>query len=1546
VISVARCLIKEVGVRHDDETIAFLQAEWARSRQAAEALRTQLQEKEQALRALATELKEKSLAIEALSARLDIATQSVAWKLVKRLAAIRPGLVRPGSRPERWAKVTLRLVGRVREKGIKASLRGAWRRLRMRVRSSPVLAWARGFVRRGPSLAEVIARVQTAPGVVIFLPSIGWKVHLFQRPHHLAREFARQGWVAIFDCSNAPDPVSGFKEIEPNLFLYRGPEEILHQIPNPLLWAFPYNYDRTDAYPATAQTIYDWIDDLAVFPHDRALLERNHRRALREATVVASVAQRLHAQVLTVRPDALYLPNAVEYERFADEWTGTPTDPKLARFRREGKPIAGYYGALAAWFDYDLLDTVAGLRPDWNFLLIGPMYDDSMRGHAILNRANVAWIGPRDYSTLPGYLRMFDVALIPFLLNDITLATSPLKLFEYFAGGKPVITTPMPECQAFPEVRIVRSAEEFARALDEARAQGREENFRQRVRALARANSWTKRVEQTLAHLRQRIAEENAELGPEKADQPTGPHAATNGTNRSEATDLRAQTIAARFRHVRHRRNKQFFASLTRYFADQWDQPCLPVDFEYAITANERGRAVVDILSRRLELRGKRVLDVGCAYGGFLVAFAEHGTQEVIGIDIDENLLALGRANLEASGWTATLLRRDITQETELSEFRSRLDVVTCNNVIEYTFDPAAAVRTIAALLGEGGTAYFEISNPHYPGFVQADGHHRLFGLTLLDWADVAAYHAARTPGAIPEVGHYLHFDAYQELFATAGLELTVMDETYGNGDIGPVLRAVEELRAGIPSRLATVPERLRERVKRRVDQYLEAIQSAPRRTAAERKAFKIRYGASFWRIIGRKTAAAQPTPIVTRSLAPTVPARALEPSSPGDFYSPLTLFPTLSADHQAAILNHRPPAPLVRRPDMVAFSIFDWSFRYQRPQQMMAQFAARGHRVFYINLTHFLPPGATPRFQLGLIQPNIYDVSLAVQRRPNVYRDVIEGAELEALMASLGDLRRSQGLNEVVAYVMIASWGPAALETQQRWDWRVLYDCMDDWEHFAGIGPSVIDMEPRLVQHCDLLVVSAQRLYDKWRHHGRPTVLARNAVDYPFYEQRCLPNNILPGVTHPVAGYYGAIAEWFDPELVEHLAVRRPQYTFVLLGRISNVDMSRLQALPNVRLLGEQPYETMPQYLFHFDACLIPFKINPVTEATDPVKLYEYLSGGKPVVSVALPEIEAYRDSVYIAADAEEFLAKLDAALLEDDPDLADRRRAVAREHTWEARWRLIDQALIVDRPRASIIVVTFNNLALTRLCLESILRNTEYPDYEVIVVDNHSTDGTPAYLRYLATHQANVSIILNADNHGFARANNQGLARATGEYLVLLNNDTVVPPGWLSRLLRHLHDPEVGIVGPVTNAVGNEARVDTTYATWAEMEAFAQRRGWDHDGQSADISMLAMYCVALRRQTYQRIGPLDEQFGIGMFEDDDYSLRVRRAGLRVVCALDVFVHHFGKAAFGKLIKNGTYDTLFEENRRRFESKWNVQWVPHRYAPLQPREPALPRAA
>jgi GT2 family glycosyltransferase len=247
----------------------------------------------------------------------------------------------------------------------------------------------------------------------------------------------------------------------------------------------------------------------------------------------------------------------------------------------------------------------------------------------------------------------------------------------------------------------------------------------------------------------------------------------------------------------------------------------------------------------------------------------------------------------------------------------------------------------------------------------------------------------------------------------------------------------------------------------------------------------------------------------------------------------------------------------------------------------------------------------------------------------------------------------------------------------------------------------------------------------------------------------------------------------------------------------------------------------------------------------------------------------------------------------------------------------------------RASIVIVTHNGLAYTKLCLTTLLAHWRNGD-ELILVDNASTDGTPEFLRDVAQKNPFVKIVLNETNHGFAGGNNLGLALATGDFLVLLNNDTLVSAHWRDALLAHLSDHSTGLVGPVTNRTCNEAQIDAPCKTFGEFETFSANRAAKHAREQLEISMLAMFCVAMRREVFQKVGVLDEQFEVGMFEDDDYSRRVRAAGFKIVCAENVFVHHFGQASFGELCKNGAYDRVLESNRDRFEKKWNVKWQPH----------------
>jgi GT2 family glycosyltransferase len=242
---------------------------------------------------------------------------------------------------------------------------------------------------------------------------------------------------------------------------------------------------------------------------------------------------------------------------------------------------------------------------------------------------------------------------------------------------------------------------------------------------------------------------------------------------------------------------------------------------------------------------------------------------------------------------------------------------------------------------------------------------------------------------------------------------------------------------------------------------------------------------------------------------------------------------------------------------------------------------------------------------------------------------------------------------------------------------------------------------------------------------------------------------------------------------------------------------------------------------------------------------------------------------------------------------------------------------APLPDYGLTSIVILTYNELDYTRMCVDSLRLCTDEP-HELIFVDNGSTDGTPEYLLSLS----GVRVIRNETNLGFPRAVNQGIRAATGKQVLLLNNDTIVTTGWLRRLLRALDEPKVGLVGPCSNRVSGEQQIEATYDDLVELDGFAWQWGKAHDGQREPTDRLVGFCLLVRRELIEAIGELDEQFGIGCYEDDDYCRRALRAGWRAVIARDAFVHHFGGRTFAG--SGVDFAALMSRNRQLFEEKWH----------------------
>jgi glycosyltransferase involved in cell wall biosynthesis len=405
---------------------------------------------------------------------------------------IQLSLAPPNSRWGKWfryarqtspASLALRILPSFITKPLKKSIHR-----RRQARLVPLQAQLRSLIQQHDDVEQV----------VIFPPSLDWNTPLFQRPQQLAVALAHQGALVFYIQPQASQQGEPFRRLQNRLYVCNVPVATFEVLKSPLVYILTWNLGYLRVFDEP-QVLYDYVDDIGVCEGDPVQLKQEHDKLVRSARLVITTAERLYRKVLPLRTDAILCPNGVDYDRFAviHQPTNTPPPSDLASILATGKPSMGYYGALARWFDYELLSTVANRRPDISFVLIGPDFDNTLHAH-FLETPNVYWLGAKLYAELPDYLRYFDMAMIPFQLNEITHSTSPLKLFEYMAGGKPVVITPMQESMRYEGVLVAVDAEDFSTKIDQALRLKTDPDYLRLIDRVARQNTWDIRARQIL----------------------------------------------------------------------------------------------------------------------------------------------------------------------------------------------------------------------------------------------------------------------------------------------------------------------------------------------------------------------------------------------------------------------------------------------------------------------------------------------------------------------------------------------------------------------------------------------------------------------------------------------------------------------------------------------------------------------------------------------------------------------------------------------------------------------------------------------------------------------------------------------------------------------------------------------------------------------------------------------------------------------------------------------------------------------------------------
>ncbi|PQP81045.1 glycosyltransferase family 2 protein [Paenibacillus sp. PCH8] len=235
------------------------------------------------------------------------------------------------------------------------------------------------------------------------------------------------------------------------------------------------------------------------------------------------------------------------------------------------------------------------------------------------------------------------------------------------------------------------------------------------------------------------------------------------------------------------------------------------------------------------------------------------------------------------------------------------------------------------------------------------------------------------------------------------------------------------------------------------------------------------------------------------------------------------------------------------------------------------------------------------------------------------------------------------------------------------------------------------------------------------------------------------------------------------------------------------------------------------------------------------------------------------------------------------------------------------------------SIVIPTYNQREYVLQCVSSIEKHTPAP-FEIIVVDNASKDGTA---EALLRKGGMVRVAALDQNLGFAGGVNHGLMMARGRHIIVLNNDTLVTPGWLDNMMTCLaNDPKIGVVGPVTNYIGGDQQIQVPYREVEEMWSFAATQNRPDAEKHRMTDRLVGFCWLFSRELLERVGYLDEGYAVGNFEDDDWIIRVKLAGYKLAVAGDAFIHHFGSVSM-KALGEQDFAVVNKDNEQFYSQKW-----------------------
>ncbi len=350
--------------------------------------------------------------------------------------------------------------------------------------------------------------------IVLWRSSFGYDVPLFQRPQHIAKNLSKNKCLVFYEVTTMTDKVKIFKKQSDNIYLLNFNNIALNKLLMKALskidkpkyiqlyctdWKLTVK-DIEDYMSEGFKFIYEYVDDLSpdlagTKDIPKNIVDKYEYVMSHDEVYVIVTASALEEDVVKRRgrKNLAFSSNGVDYEYFQEYDENFVVDEEFQRVLDIGKPIVCYYGALAKWFDYELIKKIDA-EGKYSVVLFGIKYDDAFDESGINELENVHFLGTRDYKVLKYYAQKCDVLTIPFILNNITAATSPVKIFEYMAMHKPIVITDLKECRQYKSVMIAKTHEEFIQLIEEALSKENDEKSIALLDKEARENDWQEKA--------------------------------------------------------------------------------------------------------------------------------------------------------------------------------------------------------------------------------------------------------------------------------------------------------------------------------------------------------------------------------------------------------------------------------------------------------------------------------------------------------------------------------------------------------------------------------------------------------------------------------------------------------------------------------------------------------------------------------------------------------------------------------------------------------------------------------------------------------------------------------------------------------------------------------------------------------------------------------------------------------------------------------------------------------------------------------------------